>query len=114
MRLGGSEYARDQMSRSEAQRRYQNLIHYRIRPMLIDRSRSDSDRILLMKRICREAGNIRAEAMSPAGMGTREELVEILSPLLKPESPASEELKSWIVRCFRVFGAGYEGPGDFD
>src|SRR5262245_49168214 len=105
MRIGYSE-ENSQMSRSEAQRRYQNLIHYRIRPMLVDRSKSDADRVLIIKRICREANNIRAEALAPAGPGTREELVDILSPLLrKPDSEVSEEFKGWIKRCFRIFGA---------
>src|SRR5438046_7336970 len=75
MRIGYSE-ENSQMSRSEAQRRYQNLINYRVRPMLMDRSKTETDRILIIKRICREANNIRAEALAPAGPGTRQELVE--------------------------------------
>jgi hypothetical protein len=109
MRVGGSDYAREQMSRSEAQRRYSNLLTYRLRPLLSDRSKSNEDKILMLKRLCREAGNIRAEAMAPAGPGAREEVVELLAPLLKPTAGTPDEMKEWIFRLFRSFGAGYEG-----
>lgn len=113
MRAKVSSYNQDTMSRSEAQRRYQNLITYRIRPLLQDRSRSEADKISLMKRVYREANNIRAEAQAPAGPGTREELVDLMAPILKPMSTASEEYKDWIKRVFRSFGAYWEGS-DFE
>jgi len=108
MRVGAGQYNRDQISRSEAQRRYGNLIQYRIRPLLADRSKSDSDRVIAMKRMVREANAIRAESGAAAGMGSREEIIDLLTPWLKPEAPTSEELRDWIVRVFRAFGASYE------
>src|SRR5947209_6644453 len=108
MRIGAGEYNRDQMNRSEAQRRFTNLIHYRVRPLIADRSKSDTDRVLMMKRLVREANNIRVESGAVAGLGSREEIMELLLPWLKPEAPTSEELRTWIVRVFRAFGASYE------
>jgi hypothetical protein len=108
MRIGAGEYNRDQMNRSEAQRRFANLIHYRVRPLLADRSKSDADRVIMMKRLVREANSIRVESGAVAGLGTREEIIELLLPWLKPDAPTSEELRNWIVRVFRAFGASYE------
>src|SRR5437763_15624961 len=108
MRIGAGEYNRDQMNRSEAQRRYGNLIQYRVRPLLADRSKSDADRVIMMKRLVREANNIRIESGAVAGMGSREEIMELLTPWLKPEAPTSEDLRNWIVRVFRDFGASLE------
>ena len=113
MKLTVSETGRDQMNRSEAQRRFQNLIQYRVRPMLADRGKSEEDRVLILKRICREANQIRANSGVVAGPGAREEIIDLLSPWLKPELGHSEELKDWIGRTFRTFGASYEGV-DFD
>ena len=45
MRIGAGEYNRDQMNRSEAQRRFANIVHYRVRPLLSDRSKTDADQI---------------------------------------------------------------------
>ena len=108
MRVVAGEYNRDQMNRSEAQRRYANLVQYRVRPLLSDRSKGDSDRTLMMKRIVREANNIRSESGAVAGTGAREEIMELLLPWLKPEAPTSEDLRNWVVRVFRAFGANYE------
>lgn len=108
MRVGAGEYNRDQMNRSEAQRRYGNLIQYRVRPLLSDRSKSDADRVVMMKRLVREANNIRNESGAVAGLGSREELMDLLMPWLKPDAPTSEELRDWVVRVFRAFGASYE------
>jgi hypothetical protein len=113
MKLSVSESTRDQMNRSEAQRRFQNLIQYRVRPMLTDRSKSDDDRVTVLKRICREANQIRAASGVVAGPGAREEIVDLLVPWLKPEAGHTEELRDWIGRTFRTFGASYEGA-DFD
>jgi len=113
MKLSVTETGRDQMNRSEAQRRFQNLIQYRIRPMLADRSKSDDDRVIILKRICREANQIRSSSGAVASPGAREEIVDLLSPWLKPESGRTEELKDWVGRTFRTFGASYEGA-DFD
>ena len=108
MRVGAGEYNRDQMNRSEAQRRYANLIHYRVRPLISDRSKSDADRVTMMKRLVRESNNIRMDSGAVAGLGAREELMDLLMPWLKPDAPTSEELRDWIVRVFRAFGASYE------
>ena len=113
MRVGAGEYNRDQMNRSEAQRRFTNIIHYRVRPLLADRSKSDADRTIMMKRIVREANNIRTESGAVAGPGSREEIMDLLLPWLKPDAPTSEELRSWVVRVFRAFGANYE-TDDFE
>jgi len=113
MKLSVSETGRDQMNRSEAQRRFQNLIQYRVRPMLANRGLADDDRVTILKRICREANQIRAASGVVAGPGAREEIIDLLSPWLKPEAGRAEELKDWVSRTFRTFGASYEGV-DFD
>src|SRR5262249_54548036 len=93
------------MTRSEAQRAYQNLIQYRVRPLLIDRSKDDEDKTQVMKRLVREANRIRYESGAAAGQGTREELVDLLGPLANPGSGHSEELVDWVKRAIRAFGA---------
>src|SRR6185369_9768707 len=98
MKLSVSESGRDQMNRSEAQRRFQNLIQYRVRPMLADRGKTDEDRVSILKRICREANQIRAASGVVAGPGAREEIIDLLSPWLKAEAGHTEELKDWIAR----------------
>jgi hypothetical protein len=113
MRARLSDTNQDQIERSDAQRRYQNLIHYRIRPMLNERGKTDEDRVALLKRLCREANLIRANSGAVAGLGTREELVDLLTPLLQKESGVPEEVQEWIVRVMRSFGASYEGV-DFE
>jgi hypothetical protein len=96
------------MSRSEAQRRYQNLITYRIRPMLMDRSKDDEDRTIEMKRLVRECHAVRYESGAVPGSGTREEIVDLLSPFIKAESTHSEELMDWVKRVIRAFGATFD------
>jgi hypothetical protein len=96
------------MSRSEAQRAYQNLIQYRIRPLLIDRSKDDDDKTQVMKRLVREVNRIRYESGAVAGSGTREEVVDLLGPIMKPDAGHSEELVDWVRRVIRAFGASIE------
>jgi hypothetical protein len=98
------------MGRSEAQRRYQNLITYRIRPLLSDRSKDDDDKTQEMKRLVRECNSIRYESGAVAGSGVREEVSDLLMPLIKPEAGHSEELVDWIKRVIRAFGAAIERP----
>jgi hypothetical protein len=99
------------MTRSDAQRRYQNLITYRIRPLLIDRSKDDEDKTIVMKRLVREAHAIRYESGAVPGSGTREEVVDLLAPILKAGNH-SEELTDWVKRVIRAFGATYESFDD--
>lgn len=111
MRASYRESNPDAMNRSEASRRYQNLITYQLRPMMTNRGASEEERINVLKRLIRQATLIRANSGAVAGGGTREEVVDLLSPWMKPESGFSDELKGWVVRLFRAFGASYEGPG---
>jgi len=99
------------MSRSEAQRRYQNLITYRIRPLLIDRSKDDEDKTIMMKRLVRECHAVRYESGAVPGSGTREEVVDLLSPIVKAGTH-SEELVDWVKRVIRAFGANYDTSMD--
>jgi two-component sensor histidine kinase len=94
-----------EMSRSEAQRRYQNIIHYQIRPMLGDRSKSDDDKVIILKRVVREAHRIKYQAGAVAGSGAREEIFDLLTPLLKATAGTSEELQDWVKRAIRSYGA---------
>jgi len=98
-------WAGEAMSRSEAQRRYNNLVMYQLRPMLSNRSMNDDARIGVLKRIVREASRFKYESGSVAGGGTREEIMDLLTPYLKPESPWGEELRDWVKRTVRAFGA---------
>lgn len=100
-------WATEKMSRSEAQRRYVNVITYQIRPMLANRSLSEDARVQVLKRAVREANRFRYESGTVAGGGAREEVVEILSPYLHPEHPAGEELRDWVKRTIRAFGASF-------
>lgn len=102
-------WAGEPMSRSEAARRYQNLINYQLRPMLLNRRLEDDARINALKRIIREAGRFRYESGVVAGSGTREEVVDLLKPAFKAESGVSEELQDWYKRTIRAFGANIEG-----
>jgi hypothetical protein len=97
-----------EMSRSEAQRRYQNILHYQVRPMLGDRSKSDDDKVIILKRVVREAHRIKYQSGAVAGSGAREEIFDLLSPLLKPTAGASEELQDWIKRAIRSYGAAVD------
>jgi hypothetical protein len=96
------------MSRSDAQRRYNNLILYQLRPMLAQRHLSDDARIQVLKRLVREAGRFKYESGVVAGAGAREEIVDLLTPYFKPEAPTGEELKDWMKRAIRAFGANIE------
>lgn len=101
-------WATEKMSRSEAARRYQNLVQYQLRPMLGNRSMSDDQRVGVLKRIVREASRFKYESGAVAGGGTREEVVDLLKGYLHPEHPAGEELRDWIKRTIRAFGATIE------
>ena len=101
-------WASEKMTRSEAARRYQNLIQYQLRPMMGNRSMTDDARIGVLKRIVREAGRFKYESGAVAGSGSREEIVDLLSEYLKPEHWAGEELRDWVKRAIRAFGATIE------
>lgn len=101
-------WSTEKMSRSEAQRRYQNLIEYQLRPMLGNRSMSDEARINVLKRIVREASRFKYESGVVAGGGAREEILDLMKGYLKPEHPWGEELKDWVKRSIRAFGASLE------
>jgi len=101
-------WAREKMTRSDAQRRYHNLVLYQIRPMIADKRLSDDERITALKRIVREADRFKYESGVVAGGGTREEVVDLFAPFFKPESPYGLELQDWIKRTIRAFGATIE------
>jgi hypothetical protein len=103
-------WATEKMGRSEAARRYQNLVQYQLRPMLNNRKMSDDDRILVLKRMVREAARFKYEAGVVAGAGTREEVVDLLAEYLKPDHWAGEELRDWVKRTVRAFGATVDAP----
>lgn len=101
-------WAGEQMSRSDAQRRYNNLVVYQLRPMLMNRSLNDIQKVVQLKRVVSNAHRFKYESGVVAGAGTREEVVDLLKPFLHPEHPAGEELKDWITRTMRAFGATVE------
>jgi hypothetical protein len=101
-------WAREKMTRSEAQRRYQNLVQYQLRPMLNNRSMTDDARVNVLKRIVREASRFKYEAGVVAGAGTREEVMDLIGSHLLPEHPGGDEYKDWIKRAIRAFGATVE------
>jgi hypothetical protein len=101
-------WAGEQMSRSDAQRRYFNLVLYQLRPMVYDRRLTDDQRIQILKRIIQRASRFRYESGVVAGGGTREEVADLLSVYLKPDAPTSEELREWIKRTVRAFGGTLE------
>ena len=101
-------WAREKMTRAEAQRRYNNLVLYQLRPMLMDRRLSDEARIGVLKRIIREASRFKYESGVVAGAGTREEIVDLLTRYLKEDSPWGDELQDWVKRTIRSFGANLE------
>ncbi len=106
--MSSDPWAGEKMSRSDAQRRYSNLVTYQLRPMLSDRKLDDEGRISVLKRIVASAHRFRFEAGVVAGMGTREEVVDLVKHYLKPEHPSGDELKDWIKRTCRAFGANVE------
>lgn len=93
------------MSRSEAQRRYSNLVTYHVRPMVGNRRLSDEDRVGILKRVVANAHRFRYEAGVVAGMGCREEIVDLMKHYLLPDNPAGPDLRDWVKRSFRAFGA---------
>jgi hypothetical protein len=95
----------EKMSRSDAQRRYANLVTYQLRPMVYDKKKSDDERVQILKRICQQAYRFRYEAGVVAQGGTREEVMDLLMDYFKPDRETSEELKDWLKRCIRAFGA---------
>ena len=101
-------WATEKMTRSEAARRYQNLIQYQLRPMLANRSMTDDARIGVLKRIIREAGRFKYESGAVANSGSREELVDLLADYMRPDHWAGEELRDWVKRAIRSFGATIE------
>ncbi|MFN3652900.1 MAG: hypothetical protein ACK47B_25255 [Armatimonadota bacterium] len=101
-------WAGERISRSEVQRRYNNLIQYQLRPMMAQRNMSDDARINVLKRIVRECSRFKYDSGAVAGGGSREEVVDLLTPWLKPEHPSGEELKDWVKRTIRAFGASIE------
>ena len=103
--MPGDPWATEKMSRSEAARRYQNLIQYQLRPMLGNRSMTQDERINVLKRIIREASRFKNESGAVAGAGSREEVVDLLKDYLKPEHWAGEDLRDWVKRVIRSFGA---------
>jgi hypothetical protein len=105
-------WAGEPMSRSEAQRRYNNLVLYQLRPMLANRKLAELERIGVLKRLVREAGRFKYESGVVAGAGTREEIVDLLTPHLKPEYEATEEYRDWVKRAIRAFGATIESVDD--
>jgi hypothetical protein len=110
MSSGSDPWATEKMSRSEAQRRYNNLIEYQLRPMLGNRGMTDDARIGVLKRMVREASRFKYESGAVAGSGCREEVSDLLKPYLKPEHWAGEELRDWVKRTIRSFGATTEEP----
>jgi len=101
-------WAGESISRSEAQRRYNNLLTYQLRPMLGNRSMTDEARVNVLKRLVREASRVKYESSVVPGSGIREEIVELVAPYFKPEHPAGEELRDWMMRAVRAFGANIE------
>lgn len=105
MSHGSDPWGGEKMSRSEAQRRYQNLIEYQLRPMLGNRGMTDDARIGVLKRIVREASRFKYESGAVAGSGAREEVTDLLKGYLHPDHWAGEELRDWAKRAIRAFGA---------
>jgi len=101
-------WAGEKMSRADAQRRYSNLVLYQFRPMITNKKMSEENRITALKRIIREASRFRYESGVVAQGGIREEVIDLSAPYFKPDSGISEELKGWLVRCMRAFGANLE------
>ena len=101
-------WGREKMNRSEAQRRYNNLIQYQIRPMLNNRGMTEVARVNVLKRVVQTAHRIKYESSVTAGAGAREELVDLISHYLHPDHPAGEELRDWVKRSIRSFGASID------
>jgi len=109
MSRGGTDpWGGEKMSRSDAQRRYNNLITYQLRPMLGNRSMTEDARVGALKRIVREASRFKYESGVVAGAGAREEVVDLLRDTFRPDSTHSEEYRDWVKRVIRAFGANLE------
>ncbi len=104
-------WAGEKMSRSEAQRKYINLIQYQLRPMLGNRGLSDDGRVGVLKRMVREAHRTRYESGAVPGSGAREEVQDLLAAYLKPDHWAGEELRDWVKRTMRAYGGTVESEG---
>lgn len=104
-RAGANPWEGEKMSRSDAQRRYSNLVTYQLRPMVNDKKKSDDERVQILKRICQQAYRFRYESGVVAQGGTREEVLDLLSDFFKPDRVVGDELKDWLKRCVRAFGA---------
>jgi hypothetical protein len=101
-------WAGEPMSRSDAQRRYSNLVQYQLRPMLMNRRLEDTDRVQVLKRIVLSAHRFRYESGVVAQSGTREEVMDLLLDYLKPDAPYGEELRDWVKRAIRAFGGNLD------
>jgi hypothetical protein len=97
-------WAGEKMSRSDAQRRYQNLVTYQLRPMITIKKMSDDNRIQAIKRIIREASRFRYESGVVPQSGIREEVTDLCAPYFKLGAETSEELAGWLIRMMRSFG----------
>lgn len=98
-------WAGEAMSRSDAQRRYGNLVQYQLRPMLMNLRRlSAVEQVSQLKRIVNSAHRFRYESGVVAQAGTREEVIDLVSDLFKPEAETPEEVLDWIKRMVRAFG----------
>lgn len=104
----GDGWAVEKMSRSDAQRRYANLVTYQLRPMVMDRKKTDEERIQILKRMISSAHRFRYEAGVVAQGGTREEVVELLRDYFNPDKGYGEELQDWVKRTMRAFGSSGE------
>ena len=105
-------WAGEAMSRSDAQRRYHNLVQYQLRPMVIDRRLSDEQRVQVMKRIVSTAHRFRFESGTVPGGGIREEVSDLIADWLKPSSEKGPELQDWTKRTIRAFGGTLENAED--
>lgn len=106
--MANDPWATEKMSRSDAQRRYSNLVTYQVRPMVYDRRLNDEQRVGVLKRVVASAHRFRYESGVVAGMGTRDELVDLMRHYVTPDSPAGPDLRDWVKRAFRAFGAAVE------
>lgn len=99
-----SDSGGEMMTRSEAARRYTNLIHYQLRPFLANTRLSEEEKVTQLKRLVRMVTRVRVESGSVAGGGPREEVLELIGPWLRPEAPHNEEVKDWVMRLMRAYG----------
>jgi len=99
-------WAGEAMSRSDAQRRYSNLVQYQLRPMVNNYRRlSAEEKITALKRVVNSCYRFRYESGVVPGAGTREEVLELLTDYFKPEAESSPEVLDWMKRTVHAFGA---------